>query len=820
MARLGWRHSFTGQERVLKTSHGKARPRRPCRHIAWAAALAAICITHPPARAQSPGAAPDAAGTPDTPTEQITVVATTPLLGSGIDRNKVPANVVVIRAGDLTRTGTASATRALNETAGSVDLDQAVGNDFQPNLLFRGFEASPLAGDAQGLAVYLNGSRFNSAFADATNWDLIPDIAIEELEVTGASPAFGLNALGGAVSVRLKNGFTAPGGEAEISGGSFAKIQVSGQYGLQSGNEAAYVAFTGANTDGWRDNSPSQLRQMFGDLGWKNNGSEIHLSVLGAINNLVGNGTTPVELLDADRASVFTYPDETRNHAVRAILDGNIQLNDTDSIQSNAYYSYLDQLTFNGDAGDEIVCANDARYVCEDTEILTNTAGQPIRNVFANRAYVTHGFPQYAAGGPYSVLNVTATRSNAYGGSAQFTTTREILGLGNHFSAGASYDGGASAFSAETYLGGFTLDRGYVAYPNTEIDQADNSISPVSVHTTNDYVGLFAVDTLDITPLLSATASVRYNHATVDLRDQLGTALNGNHGFNRINPGAGLTYRLAPNLTIYAGYAESNRAPTPSELSCADPTAPCSLTNFFVGDPDLKQVVSHSWEAGLNGHVPLAGGRLTGHAGYFRTENVDDIQFVTSITIGRAFFRNVGETLRQGTETSLKWQNERWLVNGSYTYTDATFQTPLTLNNGDNPAANADGTYFVHPGDRLPGIPAHAGKFGVQYRATEAWNVGLTGIAASGQYLFGDEGNQSPKASAYCLFNFDTTYQVTPHVQLFGSIENMFGARYETYGTFAPTDSVPIVQAPGASISRALTPGAPVAGFGGVRVTF
>ena len=698
------------------------------------------------------------------------------------------------------RTGPANATRALNENASSIDLDEAVGNEFQPNLLFRGFEASPLAGDAQGLATYVDGTRFNASFADTTNWDLIPDIAIRDIDIVGSNPAFGLNALGGAVSVRMKDGFSAPGTEVELSGGSFGRIQESGQYGVQAGNAAAYIAATGINNDGWREDSPSQVRQVFADFGWRTDAAELHASALYANNNLIGNGTTPVQLLDADNAAVFTYPDETRNRYFRGILSGDFHLNDTDSLQANAYYSYLDQLTYNGDAGAENVCADNPAYVCEDDEVLTDPHGKPIRNVIFNSPYDTqHGFTQFADGGPYSVLNVTSTQSNSYGGTAQFTTTRDLFGLGNHFVAGAGYDGGTSDFSAETYLGGFTPDRDYIPFPNIEIDQADNSISPVSVHTVNNYAGIFFTDTLDVTSRVAATLSGRFNYADIDLHDKIGTALNGNHDFSRFNPGGGLTYKLTQAVSIYAGYADSNRAPTPSELSCADPTSPCSLTNFFVGDPDLKQVVSHTVEAGVNYKTPLAGGKLTAHAGYFRTENDDDIQFVTSATIGRAFFRNVGETLRQGAEGSIQWADKQWLVYASYTYTAATFETPLVLSNHDNPAADANGNYFVKPGDFLPGIPMHAGKFGTQFKATRQWTVGFTGIAASGQYLFGDESNQAQKTSAYLVCNVNTAYQVTRNVQVFGQIENIFGARYETYGTFAPTDSVPIVQAPGAA---------------------
>jgi len=564
------------------------------------------------------------------------------------------------------------------------------------------------------------------------------------------------------------------------------------------------------------------VRQAYGDLGWKRDGNEIHASLIYADNNLIGNGTTPVQLLDADRAAVFTYPDETRNRYFRGILNGNFQITDTESVQANTYYSYLDQLTYNGDAGDQEVCANTAD-VCEGDGVtpLTDRFGHPIPNAYVNSPYYTkYGFTQFAGGGPYSVLNVTSTVTDAYGASAQFTSTRPLFGHDNHFVIGAGYDGGVSEFSAETYLGGFSPDRDYIPYPNIEIVQADNSITPVAVHTTNDYYGVFVTDTFDVTTALSATASGRFNYAQVDLQDQIGTALNGNHSFERFNPAGGLTYKITPHVTAYAGYAESNRAPTPSELSCANPSSPCSLTNFFVGDPDLKQVVAHTYEAGLNAHYRVGDGKLVAHAGYFRTDNDDDIQFVTSATIGRAYFRNVGQTRREGAEGSLSYQTKKLLTYASYTYTAATFRTALVFNNADNPFADANGNYFVKPGDSLPGIPQHAVKFGAQYKTTPQWTVGLSANAASGQYLFGDEGNQSPKTSGYIVFNFDTSYQVTPRIQLFGSIENMFGSRYETYGTFGPTSDIPIVQAPGATNTRALTPGAPVAGYGGVRVAF
>lgn len=786
----------------------------------------------PATQAPAPGPATQAPAAPAvTELPQVTVIGTTPLQGSGIDRTKVPANTTIITDQDFTRTGPASLLRGLNENVGGVILDQAQGNPFQPNLLYRGFEASPLAGDAQGLAVYVNGARFNSSFADTVNFDLIPDIAINRADIVGSNPAFGLNALGGALSIQMKNGFTYHGAELEASGGSFGRIQLSGQYGLQVGNVSAYLAVTGLNENGWRDHSPSSLRQLYGDVGWRGDRAEAHINLTLADNDLVGNGTTPVELLDASRSAVFTFPDETKNKYIRLQATGNYDVSDTTSIQANTYFSNLNQHTLNGDAGDQEACDGkgpNAGLVCEDDDDgppVTITGGAHVPNFVQNSPY--NRLPGFVGafddGGPYSVLNRTATNTNAFGISAQVTNRDEIFGRSNQFVAGLSYDGGRSRFAADTLLGGFSLARGFLNPPggqSFQLNLDDGSITPVRVETDNNYYGVFATDTLDITSRLSATVSGRFNSAQIDLHDQLGTALNGSHTFNRLNPAAGLTYKVTPNISVYAGYAEANRAPTPSELSCADAMAPCSLTNFFVGDPNLKQVVAHTWEAGVNGRFNIDDGRLEWHAGYFRTENDDDILFVSSPFIGRAFFQNVGSTLRQGAEASIQYRTERLLVYASYQFINATFGSSLTLSSPENPFADENGNIAVKAGNRLPGIPQHSVKFGVTYKMTPAWTVGFTGLAASGQYLFGDESNQNQQTGAYAVLGFHTSYQVTHNLQVFGSIENVLNAKYETFGTFSPTSDVPIAGLPNASNPRSLSPGPPIAGFGGVRVTF
>jgi iron complex outermembrane recepter protein len=304
------------------------------------------------------------------------------------------------------------------------------------------------------------------------------------------------------------------------------------------------------------------------------------------------------------------------------------------------------------------------------------------------------------------------------------------------------------------------------------------------------------------------------------LNDQNGGDLTGNHNYNRFNPAVGATYRMTPWLTMYGGYAEANRAPTPAELSCAGPQDSCSLANFFVGDPNLKQVVAHTVELGLRGAAPMGGGRLSYDLDFYRSTLDNDIVFVNSVTLNRAFFTNVGQTRRQGIDASVEYKAPHWSAYLAYSLTDATYQSGFVESAGSNPAGDANGNITINPGNRLPGIPLNQIKLGATWHVTGKWTLAAVLIAQSGQYLFGDEANLTPQLPAFVTLNLSTSYQVTPRVQVFGSIDNVTDARYYTYGTFSPTTAVFLAQAPNATNPRSYSPAAPIGAFAGVRVMF
>ena len=276
---------------------------------------------------------------------------------------------------------------------------------------------------------------------------------------------------------------------------------------------------------------------------------------------------------------------------------------------------------------------------------------------------------------------------------------------------GASFDGAATRFDGTSYVGGLSAyDRSFIG-PAVVIDEPGIN-SPVSVAVSTASYGIHLTDTFHVTPRLAATLSGRLNAVFVDLTDQNGRlTLSGSHSYVHFNPAAGLTYRVNAWLTAYGGYAVANRAPTPAELSCAGPSNACSLANFFVGDPDLKQVVSGTFEAGLRGTFkPFEEAELHYSLALFRSDLYDDIAFVNSPTQGRAFFANIGQTRRQGLDAELQLKTGRWLAYVSYSYIDATYQSGFVEASGANPAADANSSITVHPGDTSPGHSRASGQ--------------------------------------------------------------------------------------------------------------
>src|ERR1700719_1048820 len=289
---------------------------------------------------------------------EVEVVATSPLGGGGEDRDKIPAQVQTVPAEDFARTNSPSVTDTLQQQVpGAVSID-VNGNPFSQDLFYRGFHASPRQGTPQGLAVYQNGIRVNEVFGDTVNWDLIPPQAIYRADVFPSNPVFGLNALGGAVSLQMKNGFLWQGFETQILGGSFGRVSGLFEYGKQIDDYSLYVTGDATRDGGWRFFSPSTLFRLYGDLGYRAQGNELHFTASGARTMLGVIGPTPVELLAQEgESAAFTSPQTTLNAAGSVAFTGKFDINPQWSIASNFYIRTFEQHHTDGNDADLQDCS-------------------------------------------------------------------------------------------------------------------------------------------------------------------------------------------------------------------------------------------------------------------------------------------------------------------------------------------------------------------------------------------------------------------------------------------------------------------------------
>ncbi len=737
-------------------------------------------------------AAPSLAFADGSAIETVVVTGNAPLPGSGIDADKIAGEVEVLSIGDATRDSPKDVLPNVVATQfSSVSVNDEQGSRFQPDFVYRGFDASPISGVAEGLAVYQDGTRLNESFGDNVNWDLIPEFAINTFTLQSNNPVFGLNTLGGAVTLDMKSGLTFQGAQAEFSGGSFANLTGDAEYGTQFGKFALYVGVGGLSDDGFRYHSQTTLRQGYGDLAYDDGPLTLHLSVSGASNRIGAVGPTPVEMLADNPRSVFTYPQAMNNEMELTQFRGTWKPNDALTVSANSYWRHFHQNLIDGNTTDVDYCDNDDSWLClggnDDypNDVLTDVHGKPV---------------------PSSVLPIGATpgetdfsqtNTNTYGAAAQVSWNSPLAGHNNSLVVGGSIDQGETDYTAYGELGNL-LENLDVVGVGVIIDEAQNPNAsppietPVHVGARNTYGGLYAIDVFDVTPELSWTLSGRLNTADIKLTDLRGSALNGDHSFSRFNPGTGLAYKVTQGLTAYAGYSESNRAPTAGELSCADPISPCLLDAFLVSDPALKQVTSRTYEAGLRGHftLPNLGGQLSWNVSGYRTDAANDILLLATDINGFGYFSNAGTTRHQGIDAHVAYQDTRWKLSANYSYLDATFQNALTLSS-NSPAADADGLIYVEPGDHIPLNPAHRLALSGDFAVTKAWSIGADTRWQSGEYLVGDESNQEPKLPGFVTVNLRSAYAFANRFTLFGEIQNLFDRRYYTYGAFTELDGLP-----------------------------
>ena len=649
------------------------------------------CMTTPAAEAQERA----------TQAPAVEVVAPTPLPGLGVPKDKVPANVQTGDAEDLRNPGTMTLQDLMERSFDSVNINQSQGNPYQPDINFRGFTASPLLGTSPGLSVFQDGVRINEPFGDGVNWDLIPNPAIATITLMpGSNPVFGLNTLGGAISITTKNGFDFPGLVVQGYGGSFRRAAADIEYGGSADRVGYYVTGNAFYERGWRQNTSTHIWQGFGKLSFRDRDTNLDFSFTGASNTLNGAQAIPISFLEQQRSQSYTFPDTFKNELTAFTLNGKHSVSERSLLQGTLYYRGLRSKNFStnvNDGFDPTLPIEPGNTEGENVAIDVNTKG--------------------------------------WGFAAQYSYLGNLGTLPNQLTIGASLDAGQTDFTQSEQEANFASDRSNI--PD------GGFVMETQARTTNQYWGIYFTDTLSPASWVDITLAGRYNWAQEKIRDLSGTnpALDGTHRFSRFNPAVGVTFKPVAALTAYAAYNEGMRIPTPVELTCADPSAPCSLPNAFLADPPLDPIIAKTWEAGLRGPITPT---VRWHATAYQTTLESDILFVSASASApnTGFFQNVGTTRRRGVELGLAGTADRWRFGASYSYINAQFRTSFTEFSPNNSSADAIGDIQVQSGDRIPGIPRNILKLRAAYYFGAGFTLGGGMFAQDSQYVRGNENNQ------------------------------------------------------------------------------
>lgn len=687
--------------------------------------------------------------------------------------------------------------------------------------------------------------------------------------IPGSNPVYGLNTLGGAIAVQTKDGISNSGFSISGYGGSFGRRAVDAEWGGSKGPWNWFAAGTLFHEDGWRVQSPSSVKQSFAKVGYAHRDTLVSLSGGYVINNLIGNGTQDLRAINRTTGlnhgygSVYSIPDATYQHQPFLTLNVTQSLSHGLSINSNAYIRSTRTNTSNGDINDDSFDQSLYTLSTGDKNALT-AAGIPFPTTPINAANTPFPYLRCIAQALAKtepaekctgVDTDTVNRQHAYGISAalSWNTTH------NKLAVGAGVDRGGLTFVQSSQWGylnpdGITITRVPAFSDGSEIDDDGNPYdSRVNLHGITTTPSFYVTDTLSLGKWVF-NAGGRYNHTNIDNTDRLPPSAG--HGtltavniFQRFNPTAGLVYKPNALLNAYFDYGEASRAPTSTELGCADPDFPCSLPNALVSDPPLKQVVSRTYEFGFRGNPD---GRYRYSAGYFHTVNYDDLLFVASQATGFGYFQNFGKTRRQGVEASTAAHLRNVDAGVDYTFLEATYQSPQVIE-ADSNSSNSNalsgekgvtdgGLITILPGNHIPQVPQHMFKVYVDYHPLKKLGISADFNAIGSSFVKGNENNLhqpdgqyylgSGKSPGYGVVNLGSRFKFNPHFELFAEINNLLNRHYYTTGQLATTpydNNGNFTARPFTAYASGdyplrnttyLSPGAPITVFGGVKVSF
>jgi iron complex outermembrane receptor protein len=284
-------------------------------------------------------------------------------------------------------------------------------------------------------------------------------------------------------------------------------------------------------------------------------------------------------------------------------------------------------------------------------------------------------------------------------------------------------------------------------------------------------IGAFFADRLQIGPLWSALANVRYDQIKNELTDNLKNPvdLSGNKNFSKATGRVGLTFTPNKTVNIYANWGMGFLPPATEELD-ANPDAFGGFNN------NLTFATSQGFELGVRGS---AGKKLYADlAGFYLTTDNDFDRFRVSTRPSETFYKNSGKSKRFGFELYTKVDPVK-LVTLQFAYTYSNFKYDMA----DSIKIVMDDTSVIKYAKKdnfLPNSPEHQLYVDLQLNLLKNLSVGISSETYSRSFI--DGANLiSESVGGYTLWGGRITYRTLllgANAEITVNVRNIFSKQY------------------------------------------
>jgi iron complex outermembrane recepter protein len=233
-------------------------------------------------------------------------------------------------------------------------------------------------------------------------------------------------------------------------------------------------------------------------------------------------------------------------------------------------------------------------------------------------------------------------------------------------------------------------------------------------------------------------AGLRRTKVNLTVKDNFITGVNsfgnnsGSVSYNKTNPVIGATWKVTPEVNLYANYGRGFETPTFVEAAYS------SATNGATPNLNLKPSTSENFEVGTKAYITdNTRANLTLY--YIKTDD----EIVASLTdaANRSIFANANQTIRKGAELSLESNFSNNISTFfSYTLLNAKFDSDFT-----------GATGLIASGNRIPGTYSNQAYGEIRWRYEPlGFYTALEGRYNSKVYV---NDRNTDAASSYAIFN-------------------------------------------------------------------